>query len=111
MIPDSRNPRFQRSFREGFLAFGDDHSGKPKQRTLPVYCLGKKHSKSEGVQSTLPPPTYTRPRDRAGPANTGPRATSFNTSPVVASSAMSLPLPTVVKYATPLPTAIPEPTM
>src|SRR5262249_29133039 len=41
----------------GGLGFGDDHSGRPKQRTLPVYCFGKKHSKSAGVQRTLPPPT------------------------------------------------------
>jgi hypothetical protein len=26
------------------LVSGDDHSGKRKQRTLAVYCLGKKHS-------------------------------------------------------------------
>src|SRR5882672_11789768 len=84
--------------------------GNPKQRTLPVYCLGKKHSYSLGENRVLPPPTYTRPRDRDGPAHTGPRTISLSTAPVAASRATSLPLPTAVKYTTPLPTAMPEPT-
>src|SRR5581483_2001362 len=75
-------------------------SGKPKQRTQPVYFLGKKDSESLGVNSVLPPPTYTRPRERDGPQNTGPISISLSTLPVAASRAMSLPLPTVVKKAT-----------
>src|SRR5467141_716212 len=71
----------------------DSHSGSPKQRTLPVYCLGKKHSYSLGEKRVLPPPTYTRPRDRDGPAHTGPRTIFLSTAPVEASRATSLPLP------------------
>jgi hypothetical protein len=71
--------------------------GKPKHWTLPVYFLGKKQSKSLGVKGVLPLPTYTRPRDSAGPANTGPIAISLRTAPVGAPKAMSFPLPTAVK--------------
>src|SRR5438034_6378065 len=88
----------------------DSHSGRPKQRTLPVYCLGKKHSYSLGENRVLPPPTYTRPRDSDGPAHTGPSSISLSTLPVAVSRATNLPLPTAVKYATPLPTATPEAT-
>src|SRR5262249_49667592 len=53
-------------------------SGRPKQRTLPVFCFGKKLSNSLGVNRVLPPPTYTRPRDSDGPAHTGPRTISLS---------------------------------
>src|SRR5258707_1175641 len=97
--------------RRSFIPFaGSSYSGSPKQRTLPVYCLGKKHSYSLGENRVLPPPTYTRPRDRDGPAHTGPRTISLSTTPVAASRATSLPLPTGVKYTAALPAPMPEPT-
>jgi hypothetical protein len=66
-------------------------SGSPKQRTLPVYFLGKKHSASRGEKSVLPPPTYPRPRDSDGPEQIGPSSISLSTFPVLALRATSLP--------------------
>src|ERR1041385_9206911 len=109
MTPGRRKSENRNASAKGFNH--NSHSGSPKQRTPPVYCFGKKHSYSLGENKVLPPPTYTRPFERDGPAHMGPRAISFSTAPLAASRATSLPLPTVVKYTTPLPTAIPEPTM